>query len=249
MQGKRKGNHDSVMEADNLVQRLGIKHIGIIMDGNGRWAEKRGLPRKAGHPKGAEAFRRCLNSCVKLGIPCVTFYAFSTENWSRPKDEVDALMNLFLSFMDEMMKLSSKNIRLRFIGAREGIPEKILEKMEEAESRTVGNTGMWCCVAFNYGGKEEILHAAKKAMQMYKDGKIDSLNEEEFSSFLYTSGLPDVDLIIRPSGEQRLSNFLIWQAAYAEFVFMDVLWPDFSEADLVAALTEYGKRNRRFGGV
>lgn len=239
------------MDTDNLVKELGINHIGIIMDGNGRWAQKRGLPRKAGHPKGAEAFKRCLDSCVKLGIPCVTFYAFSTENWSRPKDEVDSLMHLFLTFMDEMMKLSSKNIRLRFIGSREGVPEKICAKMSEAEARTVGNTGMWCCVAFNYGGKEEIVNAAKKISQEYKNGKIDidDLDEERFSSFLYTEGLPDVDLIIRPSGEQRLSNFLIWQAAYAEYIFMDVLWPDFSEKDLISALIEYGKRNRRFGGV
>ncbi len=239
------------MNTDNLVKELGINHIGIIMDGNGRWAQKRGLPRKAGHPKGAEAFKKCLDSCVKLGVPCVTFYAFSTENWSRPKDEVDSLMSLFLSFMDEMMKLSSKNIRLRFIGSREGVPEKISAKMDEAESRTVGNTGTWCCVAFNYGGKEEILHAAKKIALEYKNGSIgiDDIDETAFNSCLYTEGLPEVDLIIRPSGEQRLSNFLIWQAAYAEFVFMDVLWPDFSEKDLIAALVEYGKRNRRFGGV
>lgn len=239
------------MDTEKLVQNLGIKHIGIIMDGNGRWAKKRFLPRMAGHSQGAKAFKNCLNSCVKLGIPCVTFYAFSTENWSRPKEEVDSLMKLFCSFMDEMMKLNSQNIRLRFLGDRTSLPQEVLDKMIEAENMYADNTGMWCCIAFNYGGREEIVNAAKKAAQMYKSGQLDisEIDEEKFSSFLYTSNLPDVDLVIRPSGEMRLSNFMLWQASYAELVFMDVLWPDFTEDDLVKALVEYGKRNRRFGGV
>lgn len=239
------------MDTEKLVQNLGIKHIGIIMDGNGRWAKKRFLPRMAGHSQGAKAFKNCLNSCVKLGIPCVTFYAFSTENWSRPKEEVDSLMKLFCSFMDEMMKLNSQNIRLRFLGDRTSLPQEVLDKMIEAENMYADNTGMWCCIAFNYGGREEIVNAAKKAAQMYKSGQLDlsEIDEERFSSFLYTSNLPDVDLVIRPSGEMRLSNFMLWQASYAELVFMDVLWPDFTEDDLVKALVEYGKRNRRFGGV
>lgn len=239
------------MDKENLVKSLNIKHIGIIMDGNGRWAKKRLLPRKAGHSQGAKAFRSCLNSCVELGIPCVTFYAFSTENWSRPKDEVDSLMKLFCSFMDEMMKLNSKNIRLRFIGNRKPLPQEVKDKMEEAEAMSADNTGMWCCIAFNYGGREEIVNGARRAAELYKAGEIDldSLDEKLFSSFLYTGDLPDVDLIIRPSGEKRLSNFLTWQSAYAEFVFMDVLWPDFTERDLISALTEYGERERRFGGV
>lgn len=239
------------MDTEKLVQNLGIKHIGIIMDGNGRWAKKRFLPRMAGHSQGVKAFKNCLNSCVRLGIPCVTFYAFSTENWSRPKEEVDSLMKLFCSFMDEMMKLNSQNIRLRFLGDRTSLPQEVLDKMIEAENMYADNTGMWCCIAFNYGGREEIVNAAKNAAQMYKSGQLDlnEIDEERFSSFLYTSNLPDVDLVIRPSGEMRLSNFMLWQASYAELVFMDVLWPDFTEDDLVKALVEYGKRNRRFGGV
>lgn len=235
----------------NLAEKLGIKHIGIIMDGNGRWAKKRLLPRSVGHSQGAKAFKNCLNSCVELGIPCVTFYAFSTENWSRPKDEVDSLMNLFCSFMDEMMKLDDRNIRLRFLGDRKGLPQKVRDKMTEAEEKSRNNTGMWCCIALNYGGRNEILNAARQTAELYKAGRLDldKLDEKRFSSFLYTEGLPDVDLIIRPSGEMRLSNFLIWQAAYAEFVFMDVLWPDFTREHLIQALNEYGKRNRRFGGV
>ncbi|MCM1054128.1 MAG: isoprenyl transferase [Bacteroides sp.] len=239
------------MDKESLVQSLNIKHIGIIMDGNGRWAKKRMLPRKAGHSQGARAFRSCLNSCVELGIPCVTFYAFSTENWSRPKDEVDSLMKLFCSFMDEMMKLNSKNIRLRFIGDRTPLPEEVKEKMKKAEEMSADNTGMWCCIALNYGGREEIVNGAKRAAELYEAGKItlDGIDEKMFSSCLYTGDLPEVDLIIRPSGEKRLSNFLTWQSAYAELVFMDVLWPDFTERDLIDALTEYGRRDRRFGGV
>lgn len=239
------------MDIENLVSSFGVKHVGIIMDGNGRWAKKRHLPRSLGHSQGAKAFKSCLNSCVELGIPCVTFYAFSTENWSRPKDEVDSLMKLFCSFMDEMMALDDKNIRLRFLGERDALPEKVREKMTEAEERSADNTGMQCCIALNYGGREEIVSAAKRAAELYRSGELslNELDEERFSRLLYTEGLPDVDLIIRPSGEMRLSNFLLWQAAYAEFVFMDVLWPDFTEEDLVKALIEYGKRNRRFGGV
>ena len=199
------------MDKENIVKNLDIKHIGIIMDGNGRWAKKRFLPRKMGHSQGAKAFRSCLNSCVELGIPCVTFYAFSTENWSRPKDEVDSLMKLFCSFMDEMMKLNSKNIRLRFLGNRDNLSEEVIQKMEEAEKMSAENTGMWCCIAFNYGGREEIVNGTKRAAELYKAGEItlEELDEKSFSKFLYTSGLPDVDLIIRPSGEKRLSNFLI----------------------------------------
>lgn len=239
------------MDRANLVKELDIKHIGIIMDGNGRWAKKRHLPRSAGHSQGAKAFKSCLNSCVELGIPCVTFYAFSTENWSRPKDEVESLMKLFCSFMDEMLRLDDKNIRLRFLGDREALPAKVRDKMAEAEERSAGNTGMQCCIALNYGGREEIVTAARRAAELCRAGELDleKLDEKRFSELLYTEGLPDVDLVIRPSGEMRLSNFLPWQTAYAEFVFMDVLWPDFTEDDLVKALIEYGKRNRRFGGV
>ena len=175
----------------------------------------------------------------------------TAETWSGPKEEVDSLMKLFCSFMDEMLKLNSENIRIRFLGSREGLPKEVLEKMETAEKMYADNTGMWCCIAFNYGGREEILQGVKKAAMEYKNGSLDlsDIDEEKFSSMLYTKDLPDVDLVIRPSGEKRLSNFLIWQTSYAEFVFMDVLWPDFKEQHLIEALTEYGKRNRRFGGV
>ncbi|MDE6725178.1 MAG: di-trans,poly-cis-decaprenylcistransferase, partial [Ruminiclostridium sp.] len=160
------------MDSRDFVKELGIKHIGIIMDGNGRWAKKRLLPRMAGHSHGAKAFKTCLNSCVKLGIPCVTFYAFSTENWSRPQEEVDALMKLFCSFMDEMLKLDSENIRIRFLGDRSKLPQKVVDKMTEAENMYADNPGMWCWIALHYGGREEIVNAAKRAMELYKDSKI-----------------------------------------------------------------------------
>lgn len=220
------------------------KHIGIIMDGNGRWAKKRALPRSAGHKAGAEVFRTISKECGRLGIEYVTFYAFSTENWKRPKEEVNALMLLFKDYLLEAKAdvTQSGNIRLKFIGEREGLSDSLLQLMDEAEDETAQHTGTTVYLAINYGGRQEIVSAVNKLISQGKD----KITEDDISSQVYTT--PECDLIIRPSGEQRLSNFLLWQAAYSEFWYSDVLWPDFKVDDLHSALREFEKRNRRFGG-
>ncbi|MCR5207216.1 MAG: di-trans,poly-cis-decaprenylcistransferase [Eubacterium sp.] len=220
------------------------EHIGIIMDGNGRWAKKRGLPRTAGHKEGAETFRRITRACVNLGIKYVTFYAFSTENWKRSPDEINAIMNLFKDYLLEAKRDFEKaeDTRLIFIGEREGIRADILELMDEAEERTADHKGTTVYLAINYGGRQEIVSAVNK---LIKEGK-EKVSEDDISGNIFT--VPDCDLIIRPSGEQRLSNFLLWQAAYSEFWYSDVLWPDFTENDLYSALKAFENRNRRFGG-
>lgn len=225
------------------------RHIGIIMDGNGRWAKKRALPRKAGHAQGVKTFKACVDDLVELGIECATFYTLSTENWTRPKDEVDALLKLFETYIDDIKKMAQKNIRLFFIGDLTFFSEELQRKMAEATEVSSKNTGLKCVIAVNYGGKNEILNAVKTISKELNQQKISELNEQEFNKYLYTKDLPDVDLIIRPSGEMRISNFLIWQSAYAELLFMDVLWPDFKKKHLIRALEEYAKRNRRFGGL
>lgn len=218
-------------------------HLGIIMDGNGRWAKKRGLPRTAGHKAGAEVFRSISKLCGKIGIKYVTFYAFSTENWKRPKEEVDALMLLFKNYLLEAKAdvTQAGNISLKFIGEREGLSKDLLELMEEAETETANNSGTTVYLAVNYGGRQEIVSAVNKLISQGKT----QISEEDISNNIYT--VPECDLIIRPSGEQRLSNFLLWQAAYSEFWYSDVLWPDFTSDDLISALREFEKRNRRFG--
>ena len=220
------------------------EHIGIIMDGNGRWAKKRGLPRTAGHKQGAETFRTISKECGRLGIKHATFYAFSTENWKRPKEEVDAIMRLFKQYLLEAKEdiTAADNNKLRFIGLKDGIPDDILTLMEEAEEDTKNNTGCDIALAVNYGGREEIVNAVNK---LIADGKTE-ITEADISQNIST--VPDCDLIIRPSGEQRLSNFLLWQAAYSEFWYSDVMWPDFSVQDLYKALSDFENRNRRFGG-
>lgn len=220
------------------------KHIGIIMDGNGRWAKKRALPRSAGHKAGAEVFRKISKECDRLGIEYVTFYAFSTENWKRPKEEVNALMSLFEDYLIEAKEdmAQAGKIRLKFIGEREGLSERLLKLMDEAEEETASHTGTTVYLAINYGGRQEIVSAVNK---LIAQGKTE-ITEDDISSSVYTT--PECDLIIRPSGEQRLSNFLLWQAAYSEFWYSDVLWPDFKAEDLHSALREFEKRNRRFGG-
>lgn len=220
------------------------EHIGIIMDGNGRWAKKRALPRTAGHKAGAEVFRSISKECARIGIKYVTFYAFSTENWKRPKEEVDALMSLFKNYLLEAKSdfQQAGDIRLKFIGERSGISNELLELMDEAEQETANHTGTTVYLAINYGGRQEIVRAFNK---LIKQGKT-KITEQDVSDNIYT--VPDCDLIIRPSGEQRLSNFLLWQAAYSEFWYSDVLWPDFKADDLHQALREFEKRNRRFGG-
>ena len=219
------------------------KHIGIIMDGNGRWAKKRGLPRSAGHKAGANVFRTISKECERLGIEYVTFYAFSTENWKRPKEEVDALMNLFMEYLLEAKSDMTKagNSKIKFIGERQGISKELLDLMDEAEFETASHTGTTVYLAINYGGRQEIVSAVN---QLIASGRKE-ITEKDISDNIYT--VPDCDLVIRPSGEERLSNFLLWQSAYSEFWYSDVLWPDFRVGDLHSALREFEKRNRRFG--
>lgn len=240
---------------EEMLKNLTLpKHIGIIMDGNGRWAKQRGLGRSEGHKAGAEVFRNIVNYASEIGIECLTFYAFSTENWKRPADEVAAIMNLFRDYLAEAKEREDENektgLQIRYIGDREGLPEDIIKMINlleagSAEKKTVIN------LAVNYGGRNEILNAVKKIARKVEAGelKADEINLKDIDEGLYTAGLPDPDLIIRPSGEYRLSNFLIWQAAYSEFWFSDILWPDFTTDDLDKAIIDYCKRNRRFGGI
>lgn len=226
------------------------EHIGIIMDGNGRWAKKRGLPRNMGHKKGAEVFQEISKYCRDLGVKWLTVYAFSTENWKRPKEEVDGVMNLMRSYLENMKKAAGEHVAVRFIGDKTPFDDDLKALMEQAENADVGEVITTVQIALNYGGRDEIVHAVKEIAKEIAEGKIfpEDITEESVSAHLY-SGIPDADLIIRPSGEERLSNFLLWESAYSEFVFMDVLWPDFTREDLDRAIEEYSKRNRRFGGV
>ncbi len=227
-------------------------HLGIIMDGNGRWAKKRGLPRQAGHVTGAKVFRTIAKHCEKRGIGTVTFYTFSTENWKRPAEEVDAIMNLLREYLKESLAdFAAENIRTRFIGERSVLAPDIQELMAEAEETTAHKTGMVLNIAINYGGRAELTAAARRIAQEVKAGTLqpDDVDEACLANRLYTAGQPEVDMILRPSGEYRLSNFLIWQCAYAEYVFDDILWPDFTTKDLDRALAAYAGRHRRFGGV
>lgn len=230
-------------------------HIAIIMDGNGRWAKQRGLKRTEGHKRGAEVFRNICQYCSDIGIKYVTFYAFSTENWKRSKMEVAAIMNLLRKYLDEMYERAAENEEagycIKFIGAREGMPKDIVRMMDTVESRTSDKTNTYINVAVNYGGRAEITQAVKDIAKGVKEGRIsiDDIDEDMISQGLYTAGQPDPDLIIRPSGEYRLSNYLLWQSAYSEIYIDDVLWPDYTPEDLDRAIEEYGRRNRRFGGV
>lgn len=227
------------------------KHIGVIMDGNGRWAKKRFMPRYAGHSVGARTFQKIAEYCSKIGIEYLTAYAFSTENWKRPEKEVNTIMKLMRQYLSDYDKYRSLNMQVRFLGDLSVFSDDMRNMMLELEQESSTCTGMHLNIAVNYGGRDEILHAVRSVAQKACDGKlaVENIDEGTFSSCLYTSGMPDVDLVIRPSGEYRLSNFLIWQCAYAEFVFTDVLWPDFSERDIDRALEIYANRNRRFGGI
>ena len=227
-------------------------HVGVIMDGNGRWAKRRGLPRKMGHKVGAETFRTIVRYANRIGLRYMTMYVFSTENWSRPKDEVNAIMDLLRKYLEDVDNYRSENIRIRFLGDLTVFDAKMQAKMAEIEKNSRDNTGLTLNLAVNYGGRSELTSAARQLALDAAAGKIrpEEITEQMLADRLYTKGEPDVDLIIRPSGEYRLSNFLIWQSAYAEYVFMDeILWPDFKSADLDRALEEYQCRNRRFGGV
>ncbi len=225
------------------------EHIGIIMDGNGRWAQKRGLPRMAGHREGANNFRTITRYCNEIGIKYLTVYAFSTENWNRPKEEVDALMKLLYDYLVESLRdFREENIRTRFIGDRSVLAPELQELMAEAEELSSDKTGLVLNLAINYGGRSEIVTAVS---QLIEEGvKAEDITEKLLSDRMYTAGQPDPDLIIRPSGEYRTSNFMIWQSAYSEYVFFDeILWPDFSTKDLERAIDIFSGRKRRFGGV
>lgn len=225
-------------------------HIGIIMDGNGRWAKKRLLPRSAGHAAGSENFKTIARYCNKIGVKYLTVYAFSTENWKRPKDEVDGIMNLLRKYLKDSTNFKAENIKLRFIGELSVLPSDIQELIKQAEIDSSEATGLTVYMAVNYGGRDEIVHAVKRIAQEVKSGEIsiDDITEDTVSQRLYAD-CPDPEFIIRPSGEFRLSNFLTWQSAYTEFWYSDVLWPDFSTKDLDKAIDDFNKRNRRFGGV
>jgi len=227
-------------------------HIAIIMDGNGRWARARGLPRTAGHRAGVEALRRTVRAAGEMGIEWLTVYAFSSENWSRPKSEVSDLMGLLKLFIRrDLAELHQNGVRVRIVGSREELEPDIAALLLEAETLTAGNTNMNLVVAFNYGARDEILRAARALVADAGAGRLDpeKLTAEDFAARLDTAGMPDPDLIIRTSGEQRLSNFLLWQAAYAEFVFLPCHWPDFGPDDLAVAISVFEERDRRFGSV
>lgn len=228
------------------------KHIGVILDGNGRWAKKRGLPRSAGHSAGADNLKKIVTECNKMGIGYITVYAFSTENWKRPKEEVDFLMNLLLNYLKNAEKtLAGENVVIRAIGSRKELSEEIRSQILKTEAFTSKNDGIVMNIALNYGGREEILHAARTLAEKAAKGEIkpEDIDEAAFEDCLYTAGQPDVDLLIRTSGEQRLSNFLLWQNSYSEMWFTPKLWPDFSVRDLHKAIIDFQGRGRRFGGI
>ena len=227
-------------------------HIAIIMDGNGRWAKKRGLPRTAGHKAGSETFRNIATYCNDIGIKYLTVYAFSTENWKRPKDEVDAIMKLLEEYIIEAFeKVRRDNICLKFWGERSRLSEKLQQMMAEVEEKSCDMTGIHVNVCLNYGGRDELVRATRKLAERVKNGELlpDDITEDVISQSIYSQGVPDPELIIRPSGEIRTSNFLLWQSAYSEYYFTDVLWPDFGPAELDRAIIAFQNRSRRFGGV
>jgi undecaprenyl diphosphate synthase len=227
------------------------KHVAIIMDGNGRWASARGLPRSAGHKQGAEAVRRVVQAAAEMGIEYLTLFGFSSENWSRPEQEVRDLMNLLRMYLRaETAELHKNGVRLRVIGDRSAFDDDIVSLIENAESLTEENTKITVVIALNYGGRNDILHAFRRLHNAHLNEKLDmQVIEAQLPGFLMTGGIPDPDLLIRTSGEKRLSNFLLWQCAYTEFVFLSCLWPDFAAADLKSAIDEFSGRERRFGAL
>ena len=228
------------------------RHVAIIMDGNGRWAKKRGLPRTAGHAAGAETFRRIANYCRTLGVEYLTVYAFSTENWKRSQEEIRGIMRLLRAYLEEALQDMEKNhVHFKFFGDLSRLSPQLQKLCRDAEQISSQYREVQVNFCLNYGGRDEIVRAAKLFAQKAARGEADpeKLTEEEFSRLLYSADVPDPELIIRPSGEMRTSNFLLWQSAYSEYVFMDILWPDFREKDLDAAIEEYHRRNRRFGGA
>ncbi len=243
------------MEAAPSSRRAGGSpptHVAIIMDGNGRWAKARGLPRAAGHQRGADAVRVAVESCRELGIAYLTLYAFSSENWKRPPAEVDDLMSLLRLYLRrELADLHKSGVRIRFIGVREQLADDIVQLIEESEATTAANRALTLTIALNYGSQDEILRAARAIARDVKEGALalDAITKQRFEGYLETVGMPDPDLVIRTSGEQRLSNFLLWQSAYAELIFVNANWPDFSRATLEEAIGEFHRRERRYGGT
>ena len=224
-------------------------HIGIILDGNGRWAARRGLPRSAGHVRGADTFKKIAEYCSSIGVKAVTAYVFSTENWQRSEEEVNGIMDLFEKYMLNALKESEEGFRIRFIGRRDRLSPKLLELIGRVEEDSRSNGGMIINVAVDYGGRDEIVRAARSAAEDVAAGRLkpEEIDEQLMGSRMFTADSPDVDMILRPSGEQRLSNFLLWQAAYAELVYMDTLWPDFTPELMDEAIRIYNSRQRRFG--
>lgn len=234
------------------LESVSPRHVAIIMDGNGRWANARGLPRTLGHRQGAEAVRRCVAGALEMGIPFLTLFGFSSENWRRSSHEVEDLMGLLRRYLQsEIAEFHKNGIRLRVIGQRDRLPQDIVRLIADAEARTAENQALDLIIAISYGGRQEIAATARRLAVAVAAGEItpDDIDEECFAAGLLTAGIPDPDLLIRTSGEQRLSNFLLWQSAYSEFIFVDKLWPDFDKGDLEAAVTEFRRRERRYGAA
>lgn len=248
--GASKEEKDLVALYDRVPKDRRPRHVAIIMDGNGRWAKKRGLPRTAGHAAGSEVFRKIAYACRDLGVEHLTVYAFSTENWKRPSDEVAAIMKLLNKYLHESIETMAKDhIRLRVMGDLNGLSPELRELVRETDEISAGYAGFQANVCINYGGRDEILRAARSFAADYVADPSLTLDEARFSDYLDSTGIPDPDLLIRPGGEQRISNFLLWQCAYAEFYFTDVLWPDFTVEELKKAIAVFQQRDRRYGKV
>ena len=243
---RKNKNEENKWQAGNSLP----KHVAIIMDGNGRWAKKRGLPRTAGHSAGAETFRRIATYCKNLGMDYLTVYAFSTENWKRPPEEVSAIMRLLDKYLHEAIeKMKKDGIRLKILGDTEPLSDNLKSLIARTDEISGGIDGFQANICLNYGGRDEIVRAARRYAADVAAGRVNDIDEAGFSGYMYSAGITDPDLIIRPSGEIRTSNFLLWQSAYAEYYFTDVLWPDFDERELDRALEAYSRRSRRYGGV
>lgn len=226
------------------------RHIAIILDGNGRWAKKRGLPRTAGHAAGSEQFRKIATYCKNIGVDYLTVYAFSTENWSRPEEEVKKIMQLLDRYLAEAIDTMERDkIKMKILGDVSGLSEELQKKIEETNEISSRYEGFQANICLNYGGRDEIVKAARKYAKDVKNGAANDIDEKGFGGYLYSAGIPDPDLLIRPGGEKRISNFLLWQCAYSEFYFTDVLWPDFTTEELDKAIEDFNSRDRRFGGV
>ena len=235
-----------------MTDNHNLTHIAIIMDGNGRWAKKQGLPRSMGHKKGAEIVKEIAKAANERGIKFLTLYAFSTENWGRPKDEVETLMSLLRQYLkSDLSELKKNNIRIRFIGERNMLDADIVQNMHKLERETKDNSGLCLCLAISYGARQEIVQAAQKLASLIKNGDLSEsdVDIQNFSAMLYTHEMPDPDIVIRTSGEQRISNFLLWQAAYAELFFTNTLWPDFSAQELDNIIEQFKSRERRYGKI